>query len=325
MATLKGSTAAVTGCAGFIGPHLVRALVRKGASVRGADLNREAILRLGPTVPRPAEAWLLAGDTRRDDTLRSLLDGARTVFHLAADPDVRNSTLHPLEHFDLNVMGTLAVLEAMRKRDVRRIVFPSTSTVYGDAKTVPTPEDYSPLRPISVYGASKLACESLLSSYAASYGFDVVVLRFANVVGPGATHGVIPDLVEKLRRDPNRLEVLGDGRQRKSYIYMDDLIEGTLIAAAKAPKGATVYNVGSADTLVVDYIARAVIRAMGLKRTKIVHKPAPGGRGWAGDVKVMQLKIAKLRKLGFRPRYSSRRAVDLSAAAVVAERARTNA
>lgn len=321
MTPLKGATFAVTGCAGFIGPHLTRALVAKGARVRGADLDPEGILKLGPTLPRPGEARLLAGDIREEGVLNSLLNGADRVVHLAADPDVRNSTAHPYKHFDQNLMGTLALLEAMRKRDVARIIFPSTSTVYGDAKKVPTPETYAPLRPISVYGASKLACESLLSSYAATYGFDAVALRFANVVGPGSTHGVIVDLVEKLNRDPRRLEVLGDGRQRKSYVHIDDLVAGTLIAAAKAPRSFQVYNVGSADTLLVDHIARAVIRAMGLKRVKIVHKPAPGGRGWAGDVKIMQLSIARLRNLGYRPRYSSEEAVEAAARAVAVERA----
>jgi len=321
MAALKGSTAAVSGCAGFIGPHLVRGLARKGAVVRGADINAEALLRLGPTVPRPADVFLFAADVRKEEGLRRLLDGADTVFHMAADPDVRNSTAHPLEHFEQNVMGTLTLLEGMRRHDVKRLVFPSTSTVYGDADVVPTPESYSPLVPISVYGASKLACESLLSSYAATYGFDAIALRFANVVGPGATHGVIVDLVEKLKRDPERLEVLGDGKQKKSYVHIDDLVRGTLAAASRAPRGFQVYNVGSKDTLLVDRIAKAVIEAMGLKRVKIVHKPAPGGRGWVGDVKVMQLDIKRLKALGWKPRLSSREAVLHTAKAVAAERA----
>ena len=298
MARRGTSVAAVTGCAGFIGAPLVRALAKRHPDVHGVDLNARAV-----------------------GALRRPLGGSEVVFHLAADPDVRNSTNHPFEHFDQNVMGTLAVLEGCRKHDVSRIVFPSTSTVYGDAKVVPTPESYAPLRPISVYGAGKLACEGLLSSFSATYGIDAVVLRFANVVGPGATHGVIPDLVDKLKRDPKRLEVLGDGRQRKSYIHIDDLIRGILKAEGRAPKGFQVYNVGSADTLVVDRIAGAVIRAMGLGRVEIVHKPAPGGRGWAGDVKVMQLSIARLGKLGYRPKYSSAQAVEAAARAVAAERA----
>lgn len=321
MAPLKGSTVLVTGCAGFIGPHLVRALVSRGATVRGADLNRVAAARLRKALPAAARRRIVVGDIRKEAALNTVLPGADTVYHMAADPDVRNSTAHPFEHFDQNVMGTVALLEAMRKRDVKRIVFPSTSTVYGEAKVVPTPESFAPLVPISVYGASKLACESLLSSYAATYGFHAVALRFANVVGPGSTHGVIVDLVEKLKSDPKRLEVLGDGKQRKSYVHIDDLVAGSLTAASKAPPGFQVYNVGSADTLVVDEIARAVIRAMGLRGVKVVHKPAPGGRGWVGDVKVMQLDIARLKALGWRPRLSSREAVLRTARAVVSERA----
>ncbi len=323
MPALKGSTVAVTGCGGFIGPHLVHALVGRGARVRGADVNEAAAARLRRSLPGLAGRGIVAADIRKESALKRLLPGADAVYHLAADPDVRNSTAHPFEHFDQNVMGTVALLEAMRKRDVKRVVFPSTSTVYGDAPVVPTPESYAPLIPISVYGASKLACESLLSSYAATYGFDAVVLRFANVVGPGSTHGVIVDLVEKLKRDPKRLEVLGDGKQRKSYVHIEDLVRGSLTAASKAPKGFQVYNVGSADTLVVDEIASAVVRAMGLKHVQIVHKPAPGGRGWVGDVKVMQLHIGRLKALGWTPRVSSRDAVLRTARSVVAERART--
>ncbi len=300
----------------------MRALAKRHPDVHGVDLNARAVGALRRSLGERAPVALLSvGDSRKPMALGRLLGGSEVVFHLAADPDVRNSTNHPFEHFDQNVMGTLAVLEGCRKHDVSRIVFPSTSTVYGDAKVVPTPESYAPLRPISVYGAGKLACEGLLSSFSATYGIDAVVLRFANVVGPGATHGVIPDLVDKLKRDPKRLEVLGDGRQRKSYIHIDDLIRGILKAEGRAPKGFQVYNVGSADTLVVDRIAGAVIRAMGLGRVEIVHKPAPGGRGWAGDVKVMQLSIARLGKLGYRPQYSSAQAVEAAARAVAAERA----
>jgi len=295
------------------------ALAAKGATAEGIDINRQAVARLRARLPRGASVRV--GDARSVAGLTRFLRGTDFVFHLAADPDVRHSTAHPLEHFDRNARGTLDVLEAMRRTDVRRIVFPSTSTVYGDATVVPTPESYSPLRPISVYGASKLAAEALLSGYASTYGFDAVALRFANVVGPGATHGIIVDLVEKLKRDPSRLEVLGDGKQRKSYIYIDDLLAGALLAAEKAQRGFEAYNIGSTDTVIVDEVARAVIRAMGLRGTAIVHKPAPGGRGWAGDVKTMQLSIRKLRRLGWRPRLTSREAVERTARAVAVERA----
>lgn len=318
MSSIKGSRALVTGAAGFIGPHLMAGLARKGAIVRGIDVDSRAVARVQKTLPKGASVQV--GDAGDLKAVSKLVANCDMVFHLAADPDVRNSTAHPLAHFEQNAVGTLTVLEAMRAAKCRRIVFPSTSTVYGNASIVPTPEDYTPLVPISVYGASKLAAEALLSSYAAAFGFDAVALRFANVVGPGTTHGVIVDLVEKLKRDPRKLEVLGDGRQRKSYVHIDDLIEGSLLAASKAPPGFQVYNVGSSDTLVVDDIARAVVKAAGLKGVKIIHKPAPGGAGWVGDVKIMQLDIGRLKALGFRPRFKSREAVLHTARAVVAER-----
>jgi UDP-glucose 4-epimerase len=319
MVNLKGSRCAVTGAAGFIGPHLLRALASKGARAEGYDINRKAVAALAGGLPRGAS--LQVADTQRGRGFPAALRGVEVLFHLAADPDVRNSTAHPLEHFEANAVGTARVAEAARKADVERIVFPSTSTVYGEASVVPTPESYAPLLPISVYGASKLAAESVLASYSATYGVDCVALRFANVVGPGATHGVIVDLVEKLKRDPTRLEVLGDGRQRKSYVHIADLIDGTLLATRKAPRGFQVYNIGSKDTVVVDEVARAVMEAMGLEGAQVVHRPAAGGRGWVGDVKVMQLSIKRLQKLGFAPRYNSREAVRETARAVAAERA----
>lgn len=318
MPALSGARVAVTGAAGFIGPHLIRALAEKGARASGFDNNRRAVDALRRQVPKGVS--LHVADAHEGRKFPSSLRGVKLLFHLAADPDVRNSTAHPLEHFEANAMGTLRVAEAARRADVSRIVFPSTSTVYGDATQVPTPESYAPLRPISVYGASKLAAESVLASYAATYGIDAVALRFANVVGPGATHGVIVDLVEKLKRDPTRLEVLGDGRQRKSYIHIDDLTEATLLAARKARRGFQVYNIGSKDTALVDEVAGAVLEAMGLSGAEVVHKPVAGGRGWVGDVKVMHLDIKRIQKLGFAPRYTSREAVRETARAVAAER-----
>lgn len=319
MPPLRGARVAVTGAAGFIGPHLVRQLATKGARTDGFDINRQAVASLRKHLPRGAT--LHVADVLGGRKFKASLRGVKVLFHLAADPDVRNSTAHPLEHFEANAVGTLRVAEAARQADVSRIVFPSTSTVYGDASQIPTPEAYTPLRPISVYGASKLAGESVLASYAATYGIDAVALRFANVVGPGATHGVIVDLVEKLKRDPTRLEVLGDGRQRKSYVHIDDLVDATLLATRRAPRGFQVYNIGSKDTVVVDEVARAVMEAMGLEGAKVVHKPAAGGRGWVGDVKVMHLDIKRISKLGFAPKYTSREAVRETARAVAAERA----
>ncbi|HEX9710379.1 MAG TPA: NAD-dependent epimerase/dehydratase family protein [Candidatus Thermoplasmatota archaeon] len=319
MPSLRGERCAVTGAAGFIGPHLLRALARSGATARGFDINRRAVAALRAGLPRGAT--LEVADAARGRKVSDALRGTSVLFHLAADPDVRSSTARPLGHFEANAVGTLRVADAARRADVGRIVFPSTSTVYGDATVVPTPETYAPLRPISVYGASKLAGENILAAYAATYGIDCVALRLANVVGPGATHGVIVDLVEKLKRDPRRLEVLGDGTQRKSYVHVEDMVAATLLAARKAPAGFQVYNVGSKDAVVVDEVARAVVEAMGLEGVELVHRPVAGGRGWAGDVKVMHLAIERIRKLGFTPRYASRRAVRETARAVARERA----
>lgn len=202
----------------------------------------------------------------------------------------------------------------MRKKDIRDIVFASSSTVYGDAEQLPTPEDYGPLKPISVYGASKLACEALLSSYSHTYGFKSIALRYANVVGPRHSRGVIYDFVRKLRANPRRLEILGDGTQTKSYIWIEDAVEATLLAWEKTPEGFEVYNVGSEDAISVREIANIVVEEMGLKNVEYIFTGGvAGGRGWVGDVKYMHLDIAKLRKLGWEPKYSSAEAVRLAA------------
>ncbi len=307
----------ITGGAGFIGSHLVDAVIEHVERVCVYDnLTSGSLENLSRWVADPR--FVL----RRND-LRSInatdLKNYGTIFHLAANPDVRASAATPRSQYEQNVAATFALLESIRKADsVKTLVFSSSSTVYGDASVVPTPEDYAPLEPVSVYGASKLACEALIAGYAHTYGFNAIILRFANIVGPRGRHGAIFDFVQKLKADPRRLEILGDGTQKKSYLYLDDLVEAVLLSLEKSSGRVEVLNVGSEDQIDVKSIAEIVIGEMGLSEVNLVLSGGvDGGRGWKGDVKNMCLDIRRLRSLGWRPKHTSTEAVGLAARQLV--------
>ena len=190
------------------------------------------------------------------------------VYHLAAHPEVNPSRSRPVDHFNQNITATFNLLEKLKNAKPKILAFASTSTVYGEASQIPTPENYSPLEPISTYGSSKLACEALISSYAHMFGFKAVIFRLANIIGPNSTHGIIFDFVRKLQSDPSSLDVLGDGEQSKSYLYVDDCISAMHLALKKARKKVEVFNVGSDDRIRVKSIASLVLDEMNLKKTK---------------------------------------------------------
>ncbi len=308
----------VTGGAGFIGSHLVDRLVKEGFGVKIIDnlssgrLENLAQYRGDPRVE------VVMGDLKKMEDALKAVDGVDAVFHFAANPEVRVSTTNPETHFNENVVATFNLLEAMRRKDVKELVFASSSSVYGEPEQIPVSED-APIRPVSVYGASKAACENLIHAYTKLYGVKAVILRYANVVGPRLRHGVVWDLINKLRENPNELEILGDGKQVRSYIYIDDAIEATIIAWRKSFSNFNVYNVASEDWLTVDEVADEVIKAMGLLSVKKVYKPLLHGVGWPGDVKRIALRIDRLKTLGFTPRFSSRDAVRLTVKSLLAE------
>jgi len=227
------------------------------------------------------------------------------------------SGIHPEGVIRNNILATGRVLDAMRRHEVPRIVFTSTSTVYGEASVIPTPEDYAPLEPISVYAGSKLACEALISAYCHSYGMEGVVFRFANIIGERSNHGVIRDFVLKLRENPRVLEILGDGRQIKSYLEVRECVKGMLYAADRARGTYSVYNIGSEDWIDVKGIADIVVAALGLP--EVEYRFTGGERGWVGDVPRMLLSIERLRALGWRPATGSREGVLAAAAAMAGD------
>jgi len=305
--------ALVTGGAGFIGSHLVDRFVSDGWSVRVLDNFSSGRMENIEHRKRSRKVEMFMGDLKKPDDVEKAVRDVDVVFHYAANPEVRVSTTNPEIHFNENVVATFNLLEAMRKNDVEELVFASSSSVYGEPENIPVNED-APIKPVSVYGASKAACENLIHSYTNLYGLKAVLLRYANVVGPRLRHGVIYDFIVKLGRNPMQLEILGDGTQTRSYIYIDDAVEATLIAYSMAVgKRFEVYNVGSEDCIMVKEVADIVVDTLGLKDVEYVYKPVEHGIGWRGDVKNIALSIDKVKGLGFKPKLNSAEAVRKTA------------
>lgn len=309
----------VTGGAGFIGSHLVDALLARGEEVIVYDDlsgGKKAFLAHHESDPRYR---FVQADVLDAADLALAMKGCQMVWHVAADPDVRTSGYRAGQHVQQNVVATLRVLEAMRVAEVRNIAFTSTSTVYGEAKTIPTPEDYAPLEPISLYGASKLGSEALISSFCHTFDLRGVSFRFANIVGPRSTHGVTYDFYHKLKKDPKRLEILGDGRQLKSYCHVDDCVAAMLHVHDRFPARYDVYNIGSDDAIDVFELARVAADAWGLQGVKLEATGAAGSGGWKGDVRKMGLATEKIQALGWRPKRTSASAIRATAEALAKE------
>ncbi|HEV8594173.1 MAG TPA: SDR family NAD(P)-dependent oxidoreductase [Thermoplasmata archaeon] len=312
---IEGERILITGGAGFLGRHLARALAARGSSVVIVDRD-DTHLAAVQDLARTKGVTIVRGDVRSPVDL-AVVRGCSGVFHLAASPDVRAGEAQPAAVFEDNVLATARLLEAMRDAGVSRLLFPSTSTVYGEATVVPTPEDYAPLAPVSVYGASKLAGEGLIHGFAATHALTAVIVRLANVVGDGATHGVVFDLVRKLRANPKELEILGrEPGTQKSYVHVDDTIAAMLQAWAATDEGVGTFNVGSEDAITVRELADEVCAAMELDGVAYRWTGGVDGGGWKGDVKTMALAIDRLQALGWRPRHGSAEAVRLAAAAL---------
>jgi UDP-glucose 4-epimerase len=307
----------ITGGAGFVGSHMAARLVREGHTVTCYDnlsLGRREFLE---DLIDTGRCTLVEADLLDRKDVAEAMTGHDLVVHLAANSDIFRG-LEDTE-LDLNqgVLATFSVLEAMRRTGIKRLIFSSSSVVYGEPTVIPTPEDYGPLLPISFYGASKLGCEGLITAYGHNFGIQSWLYRFGNIVGPNATHGIILDFVRKLKADPARLEVLGDGRQAKPYLHVSDCVDGMLFGFAHAKEWANIFNLAVDDRVDVATIARIVTEKMGCAGAKIEY--TGGERGWPGDVPRVDLSPERLVRLGWRASMTSRQAVERAAQEIVTQ------
>ncbi len=291
----------VTGGCGFIGSHLVDSLIKAGHFVVVVDdLSANTNLDYLQTHLDNKSAQFFKYDIREYEKLNSLSTEFDTIFHLAAQPDVKVSVNDPRRDFEINVNGTFNLLEFMRNREVSEMIFASSvGTVYGEPEIHPTPETHF-LNPISNYGAAKAASEMYCSSYSSLYDLNIASLRLGNIYGPRATHGVMFDFFNKLRKDASKLEILGDGKQTKTYLYIDDTIDAFHCVYRKMKSGHEIYNVSSEEIISVKEIADELTSTLGYE--KVQYSFTGGKRGWKGDVIYTLVDISKLISLGWQPK-----------------------
>jgi len=296
----------VTGCAGFIGSNLVDRLLSMGHKVFGVDNLSTGLLRFLANAEECPNFRFNKIDLLDIEGLKAAFTGADAVFHLAANADVRYGTSHPGKDLEQNTIATYNVLEAMRVNGIKKIGFSSTGSVYGEAPIVPTPEDGPFPIQTSLYGASKAAGEGLISAYCEGFGFQACIFRFVSILGERYTHGHVFDFYQKLKTDPTRLPVLGNGKQRKSYLYVQDCIDAILLAMDKAPDKVNIFNLGVDGYCEVNDSIGWICSELGV----IPELEYTGGdRGWVGDNPFIFLDTKRIQALGWSPKLSIQQGV----------------
>ena len=297
----------VTGGSGFIGSHLVDKLMDRGYTVTVYDNLSSGKKQFLEQHFKKNNFSFIEGDLLDLEKLKNSIKNHDVVFHIAANPFVRLGEKQTRLDLEQGAIATYNVLESMRLNDIKKIVFSSSSVVYAETPPIAISENYGPTLPISLYGAGKLAAEGLISAFCGTFDFQAWILRFANVVGIRGTHGVIVDFIDKLKKKPHELEILGDGKQKKPYLHATDVVDGILFVFDHSNEQINLFNIGCDSNTTVTRIAEMVVEEMGLKNVKF--KYTGGKRGWAGDVPRFQLSIEKIKKLGWKPRYTSDEAV----------------
>src|SRR5438445_3788165 len=301
----------ITGGAGFIGSTMADRLLAEGHEVTAYDNfatgRREFVAH---NLGNPSYA-LVEGDVLDGDQLAAFVRGQDVVFHLAANADVRRGLEHPRKDLEQNTIATFTVLEAMRQAGVQRIAFSSTGSVYGEPRVFPTPEDCPFPLQTSLYGASKLAGEGLISAYCEGYGFSGWVFRFVSILGERYTHGHVFDFYQQLRADPRRLRILGNGLQRKSYLYVQDCVDAMLHAMRAAPAGHHVFNLGTDEFVTVNESVGVITRYLAVE-PELSY--TGGERGWVGDSPFIFLDTRKIRSTGWAPKLTIRQSVEQTVA-----------
>ena len=296
----------VTGCAGFIGSNLADYLLRLGHEVVGYDNFSTGQPEFLNQACQSPNFQLIEGDLLELETLTKAMAGTRFVFHLAANADVRFGLQHPRKDLEQNTLATFNVLEAMRMNGIHRIAFASTGAVYGEPDIFPTPEEAPFPLQTSLYGASKLACEGLISAYSEGFGFQGYIFRFVSILGERYSHGHVYDFYRKLLENPEDIQVLGNGRQRKSYLHVQDCIEAMILATERDGKRTSVYNLGNNEYCTVNDSLKWITDHLGLSPRK--HYTG-GERGWVGDSPFVYLDTGKIQSLGWQPKIGIREGV----------------
>lgn len=310
----------IVGGAGFVGSHLAVKLLKEAEySVVIYDNFTSGTERHLDSILGHERLQIIRADVKELPDLVKAAEGTDVIYHFASNPDISKAITQPDIDFWEGTYLTNNVVEAARINGVKRIIYASGSGVYGDTGERIVDENYSPMRPISTYGASKLAGEALLCSYCGMFDLQASAFRFANVVGPKQTHGVGYDFIRKLRKNPRELSILGDGTQSKSYIHVDDVLNALETVLRSNLSGYTVFNVATTDAITVTEIADIVCRKMKLENVGYCY--SGGNRGWKGDVPVVRLSSEAIRKLGWRPQRNSHEAISASLDAMLAETA----
>jgi UDP-glucose 4-epimerase len=300
------SSFVVTGCAGFIGSTLVDRLLLAGHQVTGVDNFSTGQRRFLNPALQNTSFKLIEMDLLDLDALKLAFAGGESVFHLSANADVRFGTNHPRRDLEQNTIATYNVLEAMRANGIKKIAFSSTGSVYGESPVVPTPEDGPFPVQTSLYGASKAAGEGLISAYSEGFGFQACIFRFVSILGERYTHGHVFDFYQKLKADPTRLPVLGNGKQRKSYLYVQDCIDAILLAMDKAPDKVNIFNLGVDGYCEVNDSIGWICEELGLS-PKLEY--SGGDRGWIGDNPFIFLDTKRIQALGWKPKFGIKEGV----------------
>ena len=296
----------VTGGSGFIGSHLVERLLNEGHEVIVVDnfsTGQKAFLN---DVISSKQCQLISGDLLDEDFLNTVMRKVEFVWHLAANADVRYGTKYPRRDLEQNTIATFNVLESMRKNGVRNIAFSSTGSVYGDAPVIPTPEDCPFPEQTSLYGASKLACEGLVSAYCEGFDMHGWIFRFVSILGERYTHGHVVDFFGQLQNHPGQLNILGDGEQRKSYLYVHDCIDAMLVAIKVKQKRVEILNLGTDEYINVNDSVGIITSALGFNPARTY---SGGDRGWVGDSPFIFLDCTRIRTLGGSPRHRIREGI----------------
>ncbi|MFO7676862.1 MAG: NAD-dependent epimerase/dehydratase family protein [Thermoplasmatota archaeon] len=297
----------VTGGAGFIGSHLVDTLLQKGYHVTVYDNLSSGDKKYIDHNLSNKNFSFIKGDLLDTKTLQQSIQGHDIVFHIAANPFVRLGETQTDLDLQQGIIATYNVLEAMKIYGIKKIVFSSSSVVYGETPPLSLPENYGPTLPISLYGAGKLGGEGLISAFIGTFGFQAWIFRFANIVGTRGTHGVIVDFINKLRKNTKQLEILGDGKQQKPYLHVSDCVTGIMYGFEHSHEPLNLFNLSCDTDTTVTKIAEMVVEEMNLENVTFTY--TGGKRGWKGDVPRFQLDATKIKNLGWKPHYSSDEAV----------------